>query len=375
MFHRGGDVGAGGRKRLAVRRNLVLIRRAVGGYRAFAHHRAADDDRRTLGLGTCRAERGADLVDRLSVDVEHVPAPGLVFGAYVLGVHLVDLGRELDVVRVVVHDQVRQSQMTCDAAHALRNLLLHGAVRDVGIGLVRLPLAETGHHEALGDRCAQRHGVSLTQRAGGIFHTAQHVHFGVAGRTASPLAERFEIVHRVVARQRQCRVEHRRHVARIEEQAVAEGVAQVVGIVAQEFGVEHVDEIGAAHRAARMARFRLFDHRCRQHADVVRRTRQFCIVCHISSCLVVVNSSGEGRVTPCAVRAACRFSERDLSPATIIIFYYPTFLSSTKFAFSIFSLAYGSVTRNSLQPLDGMSNIVSIITASQIERRPRAPSL
>ena len=258
VLHRGGDVGAGGRKRLAVRRNLVLIRRAVGGYRAFAHHRAADDDRRTLGLGTCRAERGADLVDRLSVDVEHVPAPGLVFGAHVLGVHLVDLGRELDVVRVVVHDQVRQSQMTCDAAHALRNLLLHGAVRDVGIGLVRLPLAETGHHEALGDRCAQRHGVSLTQRAGGIFHAAQHVHFGVAGRAASPLAERFEIVHRVVARQRQCRVEHRRHVARIEEQTVAEGVAQVVGIVAQEFGVEHVDEIGAAHRAARMARFRLF---------------------------------------------------------------------------------------------------------------------
>ena len=154
---------------------------------------------------------------------------------------------------------------------------------------MRLPLAEAGDHETLGDRSAQCHRMALTQRAGGVLHAAQHVDFGVAGRTTSPLAERFEIVHRIVARQRQHRIEHRRHVARIEEQPVAERVAQIVGIVAQEFGVKYVDEIGAAHRAARMAGFGLFDHRCRQHADIVRRTRQFCIVCHILSCLVVLS--------------------------------------------------------------------------------------
>ena len=172
-----------------MRRNLVLIRCSVGSYRALAHHRAADDDRRTLGLGTGRTQRGADLVDRLAVDSEHVPAPSLVFGGYVLGIHLVDLGRELDVVRVVVHNQVRQSQMTGDTAHALRNLLLHGAVRDVGVGLVCLPLAEASGHETFDDRSAQRHRMALTQRAGGVLHAAQHVDFGVAGRYAAPLTE------------------------------------------------------------------------------------------------------------------------------------------------------------------------------------------
>ena len=88
-----------------------------------------------------------------------LPAPGFVFHGHVLGVHLIDLGRELDVVRIVVHDEVAQPQMPCDASHALRDLLFDGAVGDVGIGLVRHPLAEAGRHEPLRDGGAQRHGM------------------------------------------------------------------------------------------------------------------------------------------------------------------------------------------------------------------------
>ena len=53
--------------------------------------------------------------------------------------------------------------------------------------------------------------------------------------------------------------------------------------VAQELGVEHRDEVRAAHGAARVARFRFFDHRGRQNPDVVGYSRKFGIGRHIIS--------------------------------------------------------------------------------------------
>ena len=67
--------------------------------------------------------------------------------------------------------------------------------------------------------------------------------------------------------------------ARIEEEAVTVGISHIVGIVAQEFREEHRDEIGTAHSAAGVARLRLFDHCCRQDADVVGYARQFRVRC------------------------------------------------------------------------------------------------
>ena len=167
--------------------------------------------------------------------------------------------------------------MAGDAAHALRNLLLHGAVRDVGVGLVRHPLAETRRHETLRDSGAQRHGVPLSERARGILHAPHHIHFGMARRNAAPLAQRLQIFGRIVPGQRQRRIEHRRHVARIEEETVAVGIGHVVGVVAQELRVEHRHEVGAPHGAPGMARFGFFDHGGRQNTDIVRYTRKFGI--------------------------------------------------------------------------------------------------
>ena len=270
---RRGKVGSGRRQRLSVRRDPVLVARPVGPHGPLAHHRAADDERRTLHLGLCGNERLADLVDVVSVDLQHVPAPRLVLHGHVLRINLVDLRRELDVVRIVVHHEVGKPQVSGDAAHALRDLLLDGTVRDVGIGAVRHPLAEARRQEALGNGCAEGHGMSLPQRAGGVLHAAQHVHLGVAGRHAPPLPQRLEVLGRIESGQRQHRIEHRRHVSRIEEEAVAVGIGHVVGVVAQELRVEHRDEIGAAHRSAGMTRLRLFDHGGRQDADVVGNAR------------------------------------------------------------------------------------------------------
>ena len=211
----------------------------------------------------------------MPVDRQHVPAPRLVLHGHVLGHHLVDLRRELNVVRIVVHHEVRQAQMAGDAAHALRNLLLDGAVRNIGIGLVRHPLAETGGHEAFRNGGSQRHGVTLSQRSRRILHAAHHVHLRVPRRHAAPLAQRLQIFGRIVPGQRERRIEHRRHVARIEEETVAVGIRHIIGVVTQELGEEHRDEIRAAHGAAGMPRLGLLDHRGRKDADIIGNARKF----------------------------------------------------------------------------------------------------
>ena len=275
ILHRSGEIGPGGRQRLAVGRDFVFETLSGGAFGALAHDGMADDERRTLGLALGGDQRLADLIDVVPVDRQHVPAPRLVLHGHVLGHHLVDLRRELNVVRIVVHHEVRQAQMAGDAAHALRNLLLDGAVRNIGIGLVRHPLAETGGHEAFRNGGSQRHGVALSQRSRRILHAAHHVHLRVPRRHAAPLAQRLQIFSRIVPGQRERRIEHRRHVARIEEETVAVGIRHIIGVVTQELGEEHRDEIRAAHGAAGMPRLGLLDHRGRKDADIIGNARKF----------------------------------------------------------------------------------------------------
>ena len=275
VLHRSGEIGPGGRQRLAVGRDFVFETLSGGAFGALAHDGMADDERRTLGLALGGDQRLADLIDVVPVDRQHVPAPCLVLHGHVLGHHLVDLGRELNVVRVVVHHEVRQAQMAGDTAHALRNLLLDGAVRNIGIGLVRHPLAETGGHETFRNGGSQRHGVALSQRSRRILHAAHHVHLRVPRRHAAPLAQRLQIFGRIVPGQRERRIEHRRHVARIEEETVAVGIRHIIGVVTQELGEEHRDEIRAAHSAAGMPRLGLLDHRGRKDADIIGNARKF----------------------------------------------------------------------------------------------------
>ena len=147
-----------------MRRNLVLEARSIGRDRTLAHNRTADDKRRTLLLGIGGREGFADLLYVMAVDGDDVPAPRLVFHRYVLGIHLIDLGRKLNVVRIVVHDQIVHPQVAGDAAHALRHLLLDTAVGDVYVCLVGHPFTETGYQKTFGDSCSDGHGMSLTQR-------------------------------------------------------------------------------------------------------------------------------------------------------------------------------------------------------------------
>ena len=133
-------------------------------------------------------------------------------------------------------------------------------------------VAEACLKEALGDGCADGHGVALAQRAGGVLDAAHHVHFGVAGRGAAPLAELLELVEGELAGECEHGVEHGRHVAGVEEEAVAEGPLRVVGVGYEVLGIKHSGEIGTAHCATGVAGLCFFHHGSCKYADIVGRT-------------------------------------------------------------------------------------------------------
>ena len=265
-----GRVAAGCRQRLSVRRNLVREVFAFFADGAFAHQRMAYDQRRFFGFGDRAVQRLADFGGVVAVDADDVPAPRFVFGHDVFGRNFVHFRRKLDVVRVVEHDHVAQTQMAGDTAHALRHLFLNTAVGDEHVGFMRHPFAEAGYQKAFGDRCAQRHRMSLAQRTRRVFDTAGDVHLGVSRRRAAPLTESGQFVHFEITCQRQHRIQHRGHVARIEEKTVAERVTRVFGIVVQVFRIENVYEIGTAHCAAGMSRLRFLHHGGCEDTDVIR---------------------------------------------------------------------------------------------------------
>ena len=268
--HRLGNVAARGRQRLSMRGNLVREILALLADGALAHQRMADDQRRLFGLRHRAGESLTDFGGIVAVDTDDAPAPSLVLGHDILGRNLLDLGRKLDIVRVVEHDQVAQPEMPGDAADALRNLFLNTAVGDERVGLVRHPVAEASYEKTLGDRRTQSHRMALPQRARGILDSAVEIDLGMTRRRAAPLPERRQLVHIEIAGQSQYGIEHRRHMAGIEEEAVAERIARVVGIVPQELGVENVHEIGSAHRSAGMARLGFLHHRRCENPDIVR---------------------------------------------------------------------------------------------------------
>ena len=190
---------------------------------ALAHDGAADDERRALPFRSSRQRRlRISLMLCPSTDSSTFPTPTPRTSWPRSRSRPHPPRRKLDVVRrVVVHDEVAQTQMAGDTAHPAKSPP-HGAVRDVGVGLVRHPLAEAGSHEPFRDGGAQRHGMTLSERAGSVLDTARSL---LPGDLASrcPLTQRLKGLRSYSYPARKRRIEHRRHVTRIEEETITVG--------------------------------------------------------------------------------------------------------------------------------------------------------
>ena len=79
-------------------------------------------------LFLCVGKSLADLVWIITVDNGHVPSPGTILGLCVFIHHFLALCRELDVVGVIEHDEVVQSEDASQTTCALGNFFLYTSV-------------------------------------------------------------------------------------------------------------------------------------------------------------------------------------------------------------------------------------------------------
>ena len=94
---------------LTVGRNLILERLSLGCYQALTHNGMTDNECRLLCRSVSSGQSLANLVDIVSIDIQHLPTPSAILHCNILVVHLITLGRELNIVGIVEHNEVVES--------------------------------------------------------------------------------------------------------------------------------------------------------------------------------------------------------------------------------------------------------------------------
>ena len=189
----------------AVSLDIVLIACTISFQGTLTHHCVTDNDCRTLGFFLSGIESLANLVDVITVYLDYVPAPSLVLGTGVLTHDNAALGRELDVVRVIEHYKVVESEVSGYTTNALANLFLNAAIRDVSVDLVLHDgLAETSLKELLSNGSTSCDGMTLSQRTAGVLDATLYIQLWVTRSRRAPLAELLELVEGELSAEAQC---------------------------------------------------------------------------------------------------------------------------------------------------------------------------
>ena len=185
---------AGFAERSTVRGALAFPVSTFRGDAALTHGRVTDDDRRATFLRFRFDDGLTDGVGIIARDLLYVPTPCCVLSGYIFGGHFAATCGELDGVGVVEHNEVIQTQVTCQTACTLRDLLLHAAVRDEGVN-GRVVDGTVALVEPFGsNRCTDSEGVTLTQRTGGVLDHALDLTLGVTRCDRTPLTEVLQVL-------------------------------------------------------------------------------------------------------------------------------------------------------------------------------------
>ena len=175
----------------------------------LTHYGMTDNQGRTFVFCFRFVQSATDSVGIITVDLDHLPAPSFVFLGSIFDGYVFGFSRKLDVIGIIEHDEVIQSQCTCDTACTLRNFFLYTTVRNISVDGLLHHFFETGFHEFSCDSCTHCESMALTERAGSVFNTTHDVAFRVSRSGAVPLAEFLQFIQCEFTCQCQLRVEHR----------------------------------------------------------------------------------------------------------------------------------------------------------------------
>jgi len=150
--------------------------------------------------------------------------------------------------------------MTCKPPGSLGDLLLDSSVRDICINPVFKQPSEPGRKELFRYGGADGHGMTLSERSGGVLYTPFYIQFGMSGCHAAPLPELHDVINGKMTGKCQHRIEHRRHMSGIQEEAITVDPFRISRIKPQEFRKEDVNEISTAHCSSGVPGVGFFHH-------------------------------------------------------------------------------------------------------------------
>ena len=170
----------------------------------------------------------------------------------------------------------QRDRLLADAFH-------QAAVADERVGVVIDDFAaEFLRQLALGDRHADGIRQTLAERSGGRLDAGRVPVFGMAGGLGAELTEVPDLLdrHVLVAEQMKQRVEQHRSVSGRQDEAVAVGPCRVHRVELHEAREQHRDDVGGAHRQARVPGVRRLDSVHGEETDRVRHPVVFFAKCH-----------------------------------------------------------------------------------------------
>ena len=91
-----------------MRGTISFVAAAVCLAGTFTHYGMADNQRRTLFLSFGFVQCTADGIGIVTIDFNDFPAPSFVFLAGIFDGHILCLGRKLNVVGIIEHDEIIQ---------------------------------------------------------------------------------------------------------------------------------------------------------------------------------------------------------------------------------------------------------------------------
>ena len=258
-----------GSERGAVRRAGVHLLR-----RREADHRTQDDERRLVGDLSRGLQRFFDRLEVVrAIDVQDVPAVGLVACRDILGEGDVRVVLDGDVVRVVHHDEVAELLRTRKGGRLGGDALLHVTVGGddidemvegaLALGSLRVeqPALETSRHGH-----ADCGGQSLSERTRGRFHTLCVVNLRVPRGEGAPFTKLLEVLDlEPIAGQVELNVLQKARVACGEHETIASGPVGVRRIDPHDALVQGVGERRETHRGAGVAATAVLDRIRSEH--------------------------------------------------------------------------------------------------------------
>ena len=158
---------------------------------AFTHNGFTDNQGRALFFCLCFFDSCTDFVRIITIDAEYVPSPCFIFHGSVFNGYIFRFCRKLNIVGVVEHDQVVQSQCTGNASGTLRDFFLNTTIGNVCVNSLIHYFIEACFQEFSCDSGTYSESMSLSQRTGSIFDTTHDVYFRMSRSRASPLAKFF----------------------------------------------------------------------------------------------------------------------------------------------------------------------------------------